>query len=322
MNTIRLSILVAVYGVEKYIDKFCASLIPNLGPGVEVVLVDDGAKDKSGEIAEAFAEKYSEFVKVIHKENGGVASARNRGLEVARGEYIVFADPDDYLAEDYCKSILDAIVQFDKPDMLLMDYYECVNGQCVLKSLANLIAVGEVSKISYLREFVKNKAFDSFLWSKVIKRDLWKGRRFDESLKVFEDFDILTEISLDYQKIIYLKIPLYYYVKRKSSLTNTMDVSMKKSNFSHAKERYERYEKFLKECSINAPVEFCFELLKVSYVSDEYVDGLEAERFIKDNIFKILFDSSVDFVAKKNSILLICGLLKPYYRHKYGRNKV
>lgn len=90
MNKSILSLIVPTYGVENYIYDFLDSLEANFVPGVEVIIVDDGTKDRSGVIADEFALGHAGYVKVLHKENGGASSARNAGLELATGEYVFF----------------------------------------------------------------------------------------------------------------------------------------------------------------------------------------------------------------------------------------
>ena len=111
---IVLSIVVPIYGVEKYIGRFLQSLVPNLSPEIEVILVDDGSKDNCAAIIDEFA-KAHDNIEVIHKVNGGVSSARNAGIEKATGEYITFLDPDDYIAENYASTLLEAVKNMIAP---------------------------------------------------------------------------------------------------------------------------------------------------------------------------------------------------------------
>ena len=110
---VKLSLIVPIYGVEKYINGFLSSLEKNLQIGIEVLLINDGTKDNSDKIAEQFALKHRECVRVVHKENGGASSARNYGLQLAKGEYVIFPDSDDLLADNYVITILDAIRDYD-----------------------------------------------------------------------------------------------------------------------------------------------------------------------------------------------------------------
>ena len=94
-----ISVIVPVYNVESYLEKCIDSIIHQTYKNLEIILVDDGSTDNSGKICDVYKEKDSR-IKVIHKQNRGLSSARNCGLEIAKGEYIGFVDGDDYIAED------------------------------------------------------------------------------------------------------------------------------------------------------------------------------------------------------------------------------
>ena len=112
MNVERtlVSIIVPVYNVEKYIERCVKSLIAQEHNNIEIILVDDGTKDNSGKIIDSLAVTDSR-IKVIHKTNGGVSSARNAGLEIAKGDYVVFVDGDDYVDSDYVSYFLKLAVE-------------------------------------------------------------------------------------------------------------------------------------------------------------------------------------------------------------------
>ena len=105
MNGIKVSIIVPVYNVEKYLEKCLDSIVKQTYENIEIILVDDGSTDKSGTILDQYAEMDNR-ISVIHKKNEGVSTARNTGIEAARGEYICFADADDYLMPDYVEYLL------------------------------------------------------------------------------------------------------------------------------------------------------------------------------------------------------------------------
>ncbi|WP_289129895.1 glycosyltransferase [uncultured Clostridium sp.] len=106
-NDIVLSIIVPVYNVEKYLDECLESIIKNYDQKIEVILVDDGSKDNSSVLCDEYAKEYN-FITVIHKENGGLSSARNAGIDKAKGKYIWFVDSDDYISDSSISNILDA----------------------------------------------------------------------------------------------------------------------------------------------------------------------------------------------------------------------
>lgn len=102
-TTPTISVIVPVYNTEKYLRRCIDSVLAQTYADFELLLIDDGSKDKSGEICDEYAQKDAR-VRVFHKENGGVSSARNLGLDNARGEWVAFVDSDDYIEENYLKS--------------------------------------------------------------------------------------------------------------------------------------------------------------------------------------------------------------------------
>ena len=111
-----ISVILPVYKVEKYIGKCLDSICKQSYDSLEVILVDDGSPDRSGIICDQYAAKHANFV-VIHKENGGVSSARKEGLARANGEYISFVDSDDYLENDYFEKLANEIGE-NCPDII------------------------------------------------------------------------------------------------------------------------------------------------------------------------------------------------------------
>ena len=107
-----ISIIVPVYNVEKYVAECIESIIKQTYQNLEILLIDDGSTDNSGKICDKYAEK-DKRIKIIHKENGGVSSARNLGLDLAQGEYIAFIDSDDFVSNKYIESLYSAIEHKD-----------------------------------------------------------------------------------------------------------------------------------------------------------------------------------------------------------------
>ena len=99
------SVIVPIYKVEKYLNKCVDSIINQSYKNLEIILVDDGSPDKCGEICDKYAEKDSR-VKVIHKENGGLSDARNAGIDIAKGDYLLFVDSDDWITSNICEVLI------------------------------------------------------------------------------------------------------------------------------------------------------------------------------------------------------------------------
>lgn len=123
-NNIKLSIIVPVYNVEKYLEQCIESIIDAYRDGIEVILVDDGSQDESDKICDLFARKY-DYIKVVHKKNGGLSSARNTGINLANGKFIWFVDSDDYIENKSIDVIFDAIKK--DTDMIFINYTKFYN---------------------------------------------------------------------------------------------------------------------------------------------------------------------------------------------------
>ena len=107
-----ITVIVPVYNVEKYLEQCVDSILNQTYKNIEIILVDDGSKDKSGQLCNEFSNKYSQ-IKTIHKKNAGLGMARNSGLKIANGEYIAFVDSDDWLAPQALKNLYDSMTKFN-----------------------------------------------------------------------------------------------------------------------------------------------------------------------------------------------------------------
>ena len=294
MKQVTLSMIVPIYGVEPYIDRFLDSLTKNLHDEMEVILVDDGTKDRSGEIIDQYQVRYPNHVQVIHKENGGVSSARNVGLARARGEYVLFVDPDDRLADDYTETVLRAIDTYRQADVILFDHYEERNGKVKYRNAAPF-TVGEVDKREFLTAFVKDNKIRSYLWNKIIKRSLCDITPFDESLHFCEDACFLTDVMLHAECIAYAKKAIYYYVRRDDSLTAEVQTKPERivSAIQIYSDRYYKYRDAIGKVSCFAPMKFMMTYCRVVYSGGIAGDTSSYEKYIRKNLFSVLCDRDV-----------------------------
>jgi glycosyltransferase involved in cell wall biosynthesis len=165
MNTPLVSVIVPVYKAEAYLHKCVDSLLAQTMTDFEVLLIDDGSPDRSGAICDEYAAKDSR-IRVFHKENGGVASARQVGIENVRGEYTIHADPDDWVEPTMLEELY-AKAKEDDADMVICDYYEeRVDSQKYIKQ--NL--TDDLSSKTLLGLLLGQKLHGS-LWNKLIKID-------------------------------------------------------------------------------------------------------------------------------------------------------
>lgn len=215
MENILLSVIIPVYNVSAYIENSLSSLVRENYEQVEYILIDDGSTDDSGIICDAYAKKYNNIY-VKHKKNGGVSSARNVGLQLARGKYIAWVDPDDFVSKYWLSTIMKSIEE-KKPDCILFDYYE----KWQKKTIKKILPYSKyVKKKVFLYDLSADDTVHSFLFTKVIKKKFYVNKFFDEHSKIYEDYKMISEIAIELTNIIYISQPLYTYVHRYGSLTN------------------------------------------------------------------------------------------------------
>lgn len=210
----KISIVVPVYNVEKYLDKCINSILNQTLSEFELILIDDGSKDSSGLICDKYAES-DKRIKVIHKSNGGMSSARNIGLDVAKGKYIGFVDSDDWI----------------ESDMYELLYNICEDNNCDIANCSSIIHYeqktvinGGHSLIIHNREeamktMLEGKLYDEVVWTKLIKREILAGTRFTEGI-VYEDTDFTYRVIDKVQKVGCIGEPKYHYIKRQKGIMN------------------------------------------------------------------------------------------------------
>lgn len=215
-NTPLLSVIVPVYNVEDYVGRCVDSILNQTYRNLEVILVDDGARDSSGAICDAFQEKDSR-VRVIHKENGGLSSARNAGMDVAAGEYITFVDSDDWIEPDAYEHLLGLIERYQVKLVCGGNYN--VDGATGERTLA---LCPEKEEVISAEEFVGRmflwQGFDSSACDKIYHRSLLETFRYPEG-KVCEDVPVTYKIVLSTERAALSDRPFYNYFHREGSIT-------------------------------------------------------------------------------------------------------
>lgn len=213
---IKYSIIIPVYGCEKYLERCVQSVLNQKGNHkYEIILVDDGSKDRSGEIADKYAEMY-EQIRTVHKQNGGVSSARNLGIQESKGEYILFVDGDDTL-ENNALEIADNILEKSDCDLIifamLFDFYK---NQKLIKT--QIYSYGNSCILN--RSEVFNNIFDLFnsnslssACSKVFSSRIIKDNsiKFNEKLYLYEDFDFVLKYIGYIRNINITDLEIYHY---------------------------------------------------------------------------------------------------------------
>lgn len=220
------SVIVPIYNIEKYLSRCIDSVLAQTFSDFEVILVDDGSRDNCPAICDAYAEK-DHRIKVVHKQNGGLVSARQAGIRIATGEYVFPLDGDDAILPDALESAYE-IIQKHHPDMVSFAYKRCVNG-VVEDTVEDLAEEG-----LYLKPDLEQKIYPKLLsdknmqnlfyfqWAKAIKRELATKFQLLVSTKVSQGEDVccITPCYLESETVYMSKKPIYLYTIRTDSLTN------------------------------------------------------------------------------------------------------
>ena len=201
-----ISVIVPVYKAEKYLHRCVDSLLAQTFSDFEVLLVDDGSPDRSGEICDEYAKKDSR-VRVFHKENGGVSSARQCGIDNAQGEYTIHADPDDWVEPEMLEALYKKAKE-DNADMVICDFYE--EHKCGTKYIKQ-----EPSSLNH--EVVLRELFQQLHGSccnKLVRRACYNNIiQFNQNLSFCEDLCFNTLLLSLNIKVAYVPRAFYYYVQ-------------------------------------------------------------------------------------------------------------
>lgn len=310
----KISIIVPVYKAEKYLNRCVDSILAQTFTDFELLLIDDGSPDKSGEICDEYARKDSR-VRVIHKENGGVSSARQRGLDESIGEYTIHADPDDWvepelLAEMYQKA------KDENADMVICDFiYEYRTGSIIYKQHIDNCDAKSILKQMFSQQL------PSMCWNKLVRRKCYIDYdiQFPHNIILWEDLYVVCSLLTHPIKCAYLPKALYHYdfVINNNSIVR---IPTKKGLYSQID--------FIKHfSSYSYPVDWLYES-KVSTKMLAYRSGLLKpneiidlfaeinDKYIKSNSYSSLLQKGLAALLKKN-YLASYFYLKMYNLRKY-----
>lgn len=216
----KVSIIVPVYNGEKHLRRCVDSILKQDYPDIEVILVDDGSRDASLALMADYARRDSR-VSAVHKGNGGVSSARNRGLAEARGDYVQFVDVDDWLPMESTK-LLVREMESASAELVIGDFYRVVEENVSQKG--SIEKGGVLTRRQYADAMMRSPAdlYYGVLWNKLYRREIIEREalRMDESIHYSEDMIFNLEYLLHVDAVAVLKAPVYYYIHTKGSLVD------------------------------------------------------------------------------------------------------
>ena len=212
-----ISIIIPVYNVEKYLIKCLDSISKQSYSNFEVLLIDDGSTDNSGKLCDQYSNKDNRFI-TIHKENGGVSSARNLALKSIKGDLICFIDPDDYVSSNYLEVLYKNLIYYNCDISMCFRhifYENNPNGEANLNSNPKVYNTNHIDLLNSLKS-------SHAVIMKMFKKSLFFNLDFP-NLKKGEDSFLMFDILLKKPKIVFDEIEMYYYLERNDGLTKTIN---------------------------------------------------------------------------------------------------
>lgn len=225
-----ISIIIPVYNEERCIRKCIESVVSQTYKELEIILVDDGSPDKCGEICDEYAHKDTR-IKVIHKENGGLVSARQAGLVAAEGDYIGFVDGDDWIEADMYEKVAKVICEYS-PSIIITEFYNDFKDRSCVSS--QILRRAYYDKKQLINEIYPRMLFDGRFynfgispncWSKVFKKALIEKflPKVDKRIRMGEDAAFTYPSLLEAESICYIKEPFYHYIVNENSMSRAYD---------------------------------------------------------------------------------------------------
>lgn len=262
----KVSVIVPVYNVEKYIRKCLETLMEQTMQEIEIIIVNDGTKDNSMNIVREFVEKYPEKIVVLEKKNGGLSDARNYAIPYAKGEYIAFLDSDDYVEKTIYEEMYE-IAKKENSDMVECDFYW---------EYPNKIKKDVGEKYHNKKEMLEKVRVVA--WNKLIKREILEKTQITFPVGYrYEDVEFTYKLIPYLKKVSFLKKPCVHYVQREGSISNSQNERTKEIfeilehviEFYKEKGFYEEYQEQLEY--VYARFLFCSSFLRMVKIQDKNI---------------------------------------------------
>lgn len=321
---LKVSIVVPVFNVESYLHECVQSVLNQNYNNVELILVNDGSKDRSGEICDLYVEQYPDTIKVIHKENQGLLLTRMRGIAVATGKIILFLDSDDCLRKDAVEILVSNFLQY-KCDMILFNASSDTDYH--YSSVKHPFMDGQLfcanNKKTLLAEIIMARVPNSVCLKAITKRCIDATRDYSKFSFVSSGEDLL--VSLPFltraEKILFLDENLYYYRQREGSIVHTFNKERHKS-IKAVHQELERYidlwgmgtyhsKHYARE--VRGWIETLVQLLngRSTLSEDEY--RVLLDELATDEYFRHAYEKMDASMLRKEQVLLADWLYKKHY---------
>ena len=315
----KVSIIVPIYNVEKYLCRCLDSILDQTFTDYELILVDDGSTDSSGELAEGFGSRDSR-ISIYHKKNGGLSDARNYGIERAGGEYLCFIDSDDWVEKNYLGELVRLIEEYEA-DIAICGFKRNSGDEDIIQpqdpaviSESGTEAIDNLYGSHYTEYVVA--------WNKLYKKEIFDGIRYTEGM-IHEDEAICGEVYCRARKVVRTDKVLYNYRSNNSSSIMTSGYSVKRLDILKAlelrMETYRRYglQKYYEKDSFKYLYKILLneiEIRKLDSDNREIIKGLKEKYWTK---YKEAL--GFDWSIKRKLGMLFFGLFPKAYLIRYKK---
>lgn len=313
MNS-KVSIIVPIYNVEKYLEECVDSILRQTYKNIEIILVDDGSPDKCGEICDNYSQK-NNLIKVVHKKNGGLSSARNAGLDIATGEYIMFIDSDDFIEQDMVEALLTLKAE-SSADIVCCGAYRYSKGEqpYIIERTVSKNKIETYGQSKALKKLIL-RTIDCSSCNKLYPKELIGSTRFIDG-RNNEDYPFLFELYQRCNTIAYCNKAYYYYRVREGSITNNV---INERSFDVIR-NISDLEKIIEEKKLNLKKEIrLYKIYSFIYIARNIQKCKCKEKFpaqyceaidvIKNNLFTILTNNYFSIKVKILALMLLLRLI-------------
>ena len=273
-----ITVIMPAYNVEKFLERSVNSVINQDYHNLDILIIDDGSRDKTPEIADMLKEKDTR-VRVIHQKNQGVSVARNVGLDNVLGDYIMFVDSDDYIDREMCSELMDKMLNNDV-DIVSVDSYTERYGKEIRRKTTGEFMTRQHPEI--MEYYLSDN--DGVVWNKLYKKSVIGNVRFPVG-RLFEDCAALYRIIENANKVGYIDKQLYCYYKNPNSISHTSFDTQKRYEYYLAyKERYEYAKKRKLKSELlceGLMVKAALSTLTAAYASGDSVDDYRVEEMVR-----------------------------------------
>ena len=243
---IEVTLAIPVYNMEQYLPRCMENMLTQTCRDFEILLVDDGSTDGSGPMCDAYAAEHPDFIRVVHKANGGLSSARNAGIDAAKGEFIIFPDPDDWVEPDYVEKLLEYHRQYDA-DLVCTGYFIDTETICTPAKQDQLPMT--LSGTEAQKALILPPQMGGFAWNKLYRLDIIR----ENALRFLDDVGITEDLDFAYRYLAFCRAVCfapsartYHYFQRDGAAT--------RSGFSRRKlDSLHTYEKIIADCEQTMP---------------------------------------------------------------------